>query len=75
VRALVYHGAGKKDWQTVPDPELTDPTDAIIKVDAVTICGTDLRILRADVPTVAEGRVVGCSAARRSARSRRPGRR
>ena len=59
MRALVYHGAGKKDWETVPDPELTDPTDAIIKVDAVTICGTDLHILRGDVPAVAKGRVLG----------------
>ena len=50
MRAIVYHGAGKKDWETVPDPELADPTDAIIRVDAVTICGTDLHILRGDVP-------------------------
>ena len=59
MRALVYHGAGKKDWKAVPDPEVTDPTDAIIKVDAVTICGTDLHILGGDVPTVDEGRVLG----------------
>jgi alcohol dehydrogenase len=59
VRALVYHGAGKKDWETVPDPEVTDPTDAIVRVDAVTICGTDLHILGGDVPTVDEGRVLG----------------
>jgi alcohol dehydrogenase len=59
VRAIVYHGAGKKDWQTVPDPELVDPTDAIIKVDAVTICGTDLHILGGDVPAVEEGRILG----------------
>jgi alcohol dehydrogenase len=59
VRAIVYHGAGKKDWETVPDPELADPTDAIIKVDAVTICGTDLHILGGDVPTVEEGRILG----------------
>jgi alcohol dehydrogenase len=46
MRALVYHGAGKKDWQSAPDPEIIDPTDAIIRVEAVTICGTDLHILK-----------------------------
>jgi alcohol dehydrogenase len=59
VRAIVYHGAGKKDWETVSDPELADPTDAIIRVDAVTICGTDLHILGGDVPAVQEGRILG----------------
>ena len=59
MHAIVYHGAGKKDWETVPDPEVTDPTDAIIRVDAVTICGTDLHILGGDVPTVDEGRILG----------------
>jgi alcohol dehydrogenase len=59
VRAIVYHGAGKKDWETVPDPELADPTDAIIRVDAVTICGTDLHILGGDVPAVEDGRILG----------------
>jgi alcohol dehydrogenase len=59
VRALVYHGAGKKDWESVPDPELVEQTDAIIRVDAVTICGTDLHILGGDVPEVGEGRVLG----------------
>ena len=59
MRAIVYHGAGKKDWETVPDPELADPTDAIIRVDAVTICGTDLHILGGDVPAVEEGRILG----------------
>jgi alcohol dehydrogenase len=56
---MVYHGAGKKDWETVADPELVDPTDAIIRVDAVTICGTDLHILAGDVPTVEDGRILG----------------
>ena len=59
MHAIVYHGAGKKGWETVPDPEVTDPTDAIIRVDAVTICGTDLHILGGDVPTVDEGRILG----------------
>ena len=40
MRALVYHGSGNKAWEEVPDPEITDEGDAIVRVDAVTICGT-----------------------------------
>jgi alcohol dehydrogenase len=59
MHALVYGGAGQKEWTTVPDPSVVDPTDAIIRIDAVTICGTDLHILKGDVPEVSEGRVLG----------------
>ena len=59
MRALVYHGAGKKDWESTPDPEIVDQTDAIIRVEAVTICGTDLHILKGDVPEVPDGLVLG----------------
>jgi alcohol dehydrogenase len=59
MKALVYHGPGKRSWQEVPDPDLIDPGDAIVRVDAVTICGTDLHILGGDVPAVAEGRILG----------------
>ena len=59
MRALVYHGPGKKAWEEVPKPELRADTDAIVRVDAVTICGTDLHILKGDVPTVTEGRILG----------------
>src|SRR5258706_12981771 len=59
MKALVYEGAGRKSWTEVPDPTIIDPRDAIIEVDAVTICGTDLHILGGDVPTVAPGRVLG----------------
>ncbi len=59
MHALVYDGAGNKDWTTVPDPSVVDPTDAIIRIDAVTICGTDLHILKGDVPEVGAGRVLG----------------
>ncbi|MEO9139112.1 MAG: alcohol dehydrogenase, partial [Jatrophihabitans sp.] len=52
MKALVYHGPGKKAWEDVPDPRIVDPTDAIIGVDTVTICGTDLHILKGDVPAV-----------------------
>jgi alcohol dehydrogenase len=59
VRALVYHGPGLKAWEEVPQPVLVDGTDAIVKVDATTICGSDLHILNGDVPEVTEGRILG----------------
>jgi alcohol dehydrogenase len=59
MKALVYHGPGNKDWEEVPDPELEQPTDVIVRVDATTICGTDLHILKGDVPAVTDGRVLG----------------
>jgi alcohol dehydrogenase len=59
MRAIVYHGPGKKDWEEVPKPTIQDDTDAIVRVDAVTICGTDLHILKGDVPTVTDGRILG----------------
>ena len=40
MRALVYHGPGRKSWDEVPDPEITDDGDIIVRVDATTICGT-----------------------------------
>ena len=48
-----------KAWEEVPEPTLVDDTDAIVRVDAVTICGTDLHILKGDVPTVTPGRILG----------------
>ena len=59
MHGLVYHGPSEKEWETVPDPSIVEPTDAIIRVDAGTICGTDLHILGGDVPEVDEGRVLG----------------
>jgi alcohol dehydrogenase len=59
MRALVYHGPGNKDWEEVPDPAMQDDTDAIVQVDTVTICGTDLHILKGDVPAVTDGRILG----------------
>jgi len=59
MKALVYHGPGERVWQDVSDPALIDPTDAIVRVDAVTICGTDLHILKGDVPAVTSGRILG----------------
>jgi len=59
MRALVYRGPGSKSWDDVPDPQLVDATDAIVRVDATTICGTDLHILKGDVPAVEPGRILG----------------
>ena len=59
MRALVYQGEGKKSWDEVPDPVVTDDLDAVVGIEAVTICGTDLHILRGDVPEVTPGRVLG----------------
>src|SRR6266536_3162019 len=59
MRAIVYHGPGDKRWEEVPDPKLIDDTDAVVRVDTVTICGTDLHILKGDVPEVTPGRVLG----------------
>jgi threonine dehydrogenase-like Zn-dependent dehydrogenase len=55
MRALVYHGPGRKSWDEVPDPEITDDGDVIVRVDATTICGTDLHILKGDLPEVRNG--------------------
>src|ERR1700734_913897 len=59
MRALVYHGPGQKAWEEVPEPELTDDSDVIVRVDATTICGTDLHILDGDVPEARPGRILG----------------
>ena len=57
--ALVYYGPGKRSWEEVPDPVVSEPEDVVVRVDAFTICGTDLHILRGDVPEVQPGRVLG----------------
>ena len=59
MKALVYHGPGQRSWEDVPDPVIVDPTDAIVRIDASTICGTDLHILKGDVPEVKPGTILG----------------
>jgi alcohol dehydrogenase len=59
MKALIYKGPGKKAWDDVPDPKIEQPTDVIVKMVATTICGTDLHILKGDVPEVEVGRVLG----------------
>ena len=59
MKALVFHGPGEKAWESADDPAIEDPTDVIVKVDTTTICGTDLHILKGDVPAVTDGRILG----------------
>ena len=59
MKALVYHGPGQRAWEDVPDPTIQAPTDAIVKIDSSTICGTDLHILEGDVPEVKPGTILG----------------
>jgi alcohol dehydrogenase len=59
MKGYVFHGPGQSAWEEVPDPAIKEPTDAIVRVGAVTICGTDLHILKGDVPEVRPGTVLG----------------
>jgi alcohol dehydrogenase len=59
MKAFIYHGPGKKALEERPKPEIAKPTDAIVKITKTTICGTDLHILKGDVPTCEPGRILG----------------
>ena len=59
MKALVYHGPGRRSWEDKPRPAVRDATDAVVRITTATICGTDLHILKGDVPTVADGRILG----------------
>jgi alcohol dehydrogenase len=59
MKGLVYHGPGQRSWDTVPEPTIEAPTDVVVRVDSSTICGTDLHILKGDVPAVQPGTILG----------------
>jgi alcohol dehydrogenase len=59
MKALVYHGPGRRAWESAPDPTIEEPTDAVVRIDSSTICGTDLHILKGDVPEVEPGTILG----------------
>jgi alcohol dehydrogenase len=59
MKALVYNGPGNRAFEEKPKPELKETTDAIVKISKTTICGTDLHIMKGDVPTVTEDRTLG----------------
>ena len=75
MKALVYQGPGKKALEDRPKPDITAPTDAIVKIAKTTICGTDLHILKGDVPTCQPGRILGHEGVGIIERSGRPSRR
>lgn len=59
MKALVFHGPGRRAWEDKPRPVITKPTDAIVRITTTTICGTDLHILKGHVPAVTDGRILG----------------
>jgi alcohol dehydrogenase len=59
MKALVYQGPGKKQLEERPIPQIEAPTDAVVKIVKTTICGTDLHILKGDVPSCSQGRILG----------------
>jgi alcohol dehydrogenase len=59
MKGLIYEGPGRRSWATKPDPVIQDPTDVIVRIDSSTICGTDLHILKGDVPEVQPGTILG----------------
>ena len=59
MKALVYHGPGKKSWEEKAKPVIKEQTDAVVKILKTTICGTDLHIMKGDVATVTDGRIIG----------------
>jgi alcohol dehydrogenase len=59
MKALVYHGPGRRAWEDKARPAIQDPGDAIVRITTSTICGTDLHILKGDLPAVTDGRILG----------------
>lgn len=59
MKALVFHGPGKRSWEDKPRPTIDKSTDAVVRITHTTICGTDLHILKGDVPAVTDGRILG----------------
>jgi alcohol dehydrogenase len=59
MKALVYRGPEKKQLEDMPKPLLCEATDAVVQMTKTTICGTDLHILKGDLPAIAAGRILG----------------
>jgi len=59
MKALVFHGTNNIALENKPKPTILKATDAIVRITTTTICGTDLHILKGDVPSVADGRILG----------------
>jgi alcohol dehydrogenase len=59
MKALVYGGIGKRTLEERPKPTIKDPTDAVVRILKTTICGTDLHIIKGDLPSATPGRILG----------------
>ncbi|MEO8612759.1 MAG: zinc-dependent alcohol dehydrogenase family protein [Chloroflexota bacterium] len=59
MKALVFNGPGKRSFEDKPMPAILDINDAVVRVTKTTICGTDLHIMKGDVPEVTAGRILG----------------
>ena len=59
MKALVYHGPAQRASEDKPRPIIQDAGDAIVRITTSTICGTDLHILKGDLPAVIDGRILG----------------
>jgi threonine dehydrogenase-like Zn-dependent dehydrogenase len=59
VKALLWHGKSDIRCEAVPDPKIEHPRDAIIKVTACAICGSDLHIFDGVIPQMKSGDIVG----------------
>lgn len=59
MKALVYHGPGNRAYEEKPKPAIQETTDAVVKITKTTICGTDLHIMKGDVPAVEDGTTLG----------------
>ena len=59
MKAVVYRGVGHVALETVPEPRIQKPTDAIVRITSSAICGTDLHFIRGTFPGVKEGRILG----------------
>jgi alcohol dehydrogenase len=59
MNAVVFHGPGQKSWERAEDPKIEQGEDALVRITSATICGTDLHILKGDVPEVRPGTILG----------------
>jgi hypothetical protein len=72
VKAVVWHGIGDIRMETVPDPKILEPSDAIVRITRSAICGTDLHMVRGTMPGMVEGTVLGHEAVGVVGHIRRP---
>src|SRR5881397_1486829 len=59
MKAIVFHGVGNIRLDEVPEPKIQEPTDAIVRLTASAICGTDLHMVRGTMPGMVPGTILG----------------